>query len=110
MVDFYQLRFRLINAVYIKENGKCLEAATIYENALKNAALKDYPDQQLEIFDKAVLAALFADNNERRTTLITSLAESQCMSSSTCRNLLEKLISGRLIFPEDVAQISGKLR
>lgn len=47
LVDFYHLRFRLINAVYIKENGKCLEAATIYENALKNPSLKDYPDQQL---------------------------------------------------------------
>lgn len=45
--EFLYLRYKLIEAEYLKENGHSLEAAMIYDNALRNPILKDYP-QQLE--------------------------------------------------------------
>lgn len=108
--EFLHLRFKLIEAEYFKENDKSLDALMVYVNSLNSACLKDYPDQLEEIFDKAVLAALFSVSNERRTGLLASLYEDPSCSRSKCRSILDKLMKGGLMFVEDVQFILPKLR
>lgn len=94
----------------MKENDKSLEALMIYVNALGSPLLRDYPDQLEEIFDKAVLAALFTVSSEKRVGLLASLSEDPISNRSKCRSILEKLTKGGLMFVEDVQSILPKLR
>jgi hypothetical protein len=94
----------------MKENDKGLEALMVYVNALGSSHLKDYPDQLEQIFDKAVIAALFSAGNEKRVGLLASLCEDPICGRSKCRNILDKLMKGGLMFVEDVQTILPKLR
>jgi uncharacterized Fe-S cluster-containing radical SAM superfamily protein len=71
--DFLYLRFKLIEAEYLKENNHSIDAAVIYDNAIRNPILKEFPQQLEELSDKAVIAALFAPSGQRRLVfLLTS--------------------------------------
>lgn len=43
--EFLYLRLKFVEAEYLRENNHSLEAAIIYDNALRNPILKDYPQQ-----------------------------------------------------------------
>ncbi|CAM6002178.1 unnamed protein product [Sphagnum balticum] len=94
----------------MKENDKNLEALMVYVNALSSPHLKDYTEQLEEIFDKAVLAALFTVSNEKRVGLLATLYENPIFGRSKCRSILDKLMKGGLIFVEDIQSILPKLR
>jgi uncharacterized Fe-S cluster-containing radical SAM superfamily protein len=72
--DFLYLRFKLIEAEYLKENNHSIDAAVIYDNAIRNPILKEFPQQLEELSDKAVIAALFAPSGQRRTGVLANIS------------------------------------
>ena len=104
-----EMRFKLVNAQYLREAGKYADAGFIYLSYVGSPRLQEYAAQRDKLIESVIVCMILAAQSPKRASLLSNLYENQVIKKHPLFELVEKTLFGNIISKEDSQTIKDKL-
>lgn len=107
--QFMEMRFRLVDAQFMRHTGKHADAGHVYLSYIGSPRLQEFKAQRDSIVESAILCVVLAAPSVRKSSLLANLYGLDIVRQHPLFEFVEKVLFGHMITQEESARLQQKL-
>lgn len=103
-----EMRYKLIDAQFLRHLGKHADAGLIYLSYIGNPKLQEFTAQRDSIVESAIVCVILANQSSKKASLLANLYSNEIVMKHRMFGLIERVLLGNIISKEE-SQIINKV-